>query len=38
MALKLSDREIEQRLQKLRNYERLYPKLKKKYEQAPKAD
>ena len=38
MALKLSDREIEQRLQKLRNYERLYPKLQKKLRAGTKAD
>jgi transposase len=32
MRIKLSQKEIEKRLIKLRNYERLYPELKKKYE------
>src|SRR3989344_2913562 len=32
MALKLTDREINTRLQKLRNYERLYPRLKRRCE------
>jgi len=34
MALKLSERETQKRLTKLRNYERLYPELQEKYEQA----
>lgn len=34
MTLKLSEAEIQRRLQKLRNYERLYPELREKYEQA----
>jgi transposase len=36
MAKNLSPQEIEQRLIKLRNYERLYPELKEKYEKAKK--
>ncbi len=36
MALRLSETEIRKRLQQLRNYERLYPELRKKYEQAKK--
>src|SRR3989338_7308078 len=32
MALKLTEREINTRLQKLRNYERLYPRLKRRCE------
>ena len=36
MALKLSDREIHKRLTEWRNYKRLYPELKQKYEQAKK--
>ena len=32
MGKKLSAKEIEKRLVKLRTYERLYPELKKKYE------
>jgi len=34
MSLNLPEGEIRKRLQKLRNYERLYPELRKKYEQA----
>lgn len=33
MPIKLSNKEIKRRLQKLENYERLYPQLKKKYKQ-----
>lgn len=36
MREKLSEAEIKKRLQKLRNYERLYPELRKKYEKLKK--
>ena len=32
MAEKLSEQEIQKRLMKLRNYERIYPELREKYE------
>ena len=34
MSIKLSNKEIKRRLKKLENYERLYPRLKKKYEKS----
>lgn len=36
MTIRLTEREIGKRLQRLRNYERLYPELKKKYEELKK--
>ena len=36
MAIKLSEAEIQKRLQRLRNYERLYPKLRQKCERLEK--